>query len=241
LAEFGKSSAVIALQLFSRPSGRSLNAFCRIETRQLPAGKRKILRRLARGEWEIRDSVLTYKEKQQAWFFQLTCKQPFESLGLDRERVAVLKLADKEQDQPFILTMGDDAPTWHLGFRVLEREYGNINMRRRNLRGKYRVAGSGRKGHGRRRIEYRIRSITHQAHDLMERFTDHVVADVMKFCVRHDCGTVDYSEPALMTRAKSWFAARNIPYDWTRLLSQLNQKCTRHQIVLLVNGKACAA
>lgn len=238
LAEFGSSSAVIALQLFSHASGKPTNDFCRLEARQLPAGKRKILRRLARGEWQARDSMLVFKEKEQAWFFQLAYKQPIESLGLDPSRVAMLRLEDKAGEQPFILTLGDDAPTWHLGFRILEREYNNIEGHRKNLRRKYRVAGSGRKGHGRARIEYRIRKVTHKGHDLMERFTDHVIADVLKFCIRHDCGTVDYEEPSLAARRRTWFAQRHIPYDWTNLLSKLSQKCTRHQLQLLVNGEA---
>lgn len=237
LAKFGKSSAVIAFQVFSKSSGRPANVFCRIETRQLPAGKRKILQRIARGEWGIRDSMLVYKEKQQAWFFQLAYKQPMESLGIDRERVAVLKLADKEADQPFILTLGENEPTWNLGFRILPREYQRIQDHRFRLRGRYKVAGSGRRGHGRARIEYRLRNITHQAHDLMERFTDHVVADVLKFCQRHDCGTIDYHEPALAARARTWFGSRNIPYDWTNLQAKLAQKCTRWKIRLRVNGE----
>lgn len=238
LEAFGQSSFVVALQLFSRTSGRPLNNFVRAEVRQLPAGKRKVLRFIARGdEWKVRDSLLVFKEKEQKWFLQLTYKRPYDDLGLNSEKIATLQLADKDAEQPFVITLGEGEPTWNLGFRILEREYNNLNLRRRHLRTKYRVAGSGRRGHGRERVEYRLRKVTHKAHDLMERFTDCLVADAMKFCVRNDAGTIDYREPALQARTRTWFAKRRIQYDWTTLLAKLKQKCTLHKIALLVNGE----
>lgn len=238
LKRFGSSSAVVALSLYSqtRKSGRLPSVFCRIETRQMSKGRRKILRLIAQGEWPVKGSLLVYKEKHKAWFLQLTYGQPQKPLGLNPESVATFSLAPKEAEQPFLVTLGEDKPTWKLGFRVLEREYASLERRRLALRTKYKVAGHGRKGHGRRRLEYPLRKITHRLHDLMERFTDMLIADLLKFCVGFDAGTIDYREPSLGARLHTWFAKRKIPYDWTNLLAKLKQKCFLMDIDLRVNG-----
>jgi hypothetical protein len=225
----GKHQAVVAFQLWSKDSGRAnTNLICRIETRQLSDGNRRILQRIAKGEWKLCDSDLVWKEGRYGgwWSFQLTYQQPINQTLLDKERQAVLKPSNAAEEQPFVLEE-PGGKKWKIGdSRVLKASYRRLEMRRRIMRERYRDAGSAKRGHGRERIEQDIRPITRQIRDMSSHFTKRMVDSVVKFCVRYDCGFLRYEEATLWGRAHGWFAENNLPFDWTLFENLLRQKMT---------------
>lgn len=267
MARLAKSSAVLRVPLFSTAAGRANTAHvCRIEVRQLSRGNRRVLRKVAAGEWKYQDSRLVYKEgrgsgrgakrpRGGAWFFQLTYRQPRFDLGLDRERVARLTALPKGASHPFrvdgpeFVEGGGARPSWTLGdVKTLVCSHQRLATRRAEMRRRYHDAGSARRGHGRARFEPVPQAQTRAVRDLAERFVDSLVAELVKFCRRHDCGTVDYAEPSLAWRpTQSWFAGAPNPipngapvavcFDWTSLMSHVAHKCDLYGIKLLVNGR----
>lgn len=226
-----QSSAVVRFVCFSNKSGRdNLDHVFRIEARQLPKGKRAILYRIATGEWKLCDSKLVYKRN--AWFFQMTYRQPQKSLNLNKNNVGTLVMAPYNSKQPFSIDFRTDSGKvlrWELGDGVvLLSEYQRLLLRRRVIQNRYKTASTGRKGHGKQRAFRVMKPLTRRANDLMEVFTNHVVASIIKFCIRFDVGTVIYREPSLILRDYSWFAKNKsgqpIPYNWTTLALKLKHK-----------------
>ena len=68
--------------------------------------------------------------------------------------------------------------------------------------------------------------------NMIENFIDTTVAEIMKFCQRYDCGTVEYYEPTLGSRTNSWFIKNNVQHDWTNFLRKLKYKCWLYGIDL---------
>jgi hypothetical protein len=232
IADMSKSGCVVRLALFSRESGReNLEHVFRVEAGQLPKGKRAILHRIATQEWKLCDSKLVFK--RDAWYFQLTYKQPQKDLKLDKKNVANLFMCPATRRQPFVIGFQPEQGKlckWDLGDSVvLLAEYQRLIMRRKVIQNRYKNASTGRKGHGKQRAFRPMRPMTRRANDLIDAFTNNVVASIIKFCVRFNCGSVLYREPGLLLRTFSWFEKNTnkvpIPYNWTKLLSKIKHKC----------------
>jgi hypothetical protein len=228
LLKLCQSNAIVRLQLFSRESGRTnLDHVFWIEARQLPRGKKAILRKVVSGEWKHSDSKVVYK--RDGWYYQLTYKQPQKSLNLTKDNVATIVMNPANATNPLSIRFkrkDGRVITWQLGdANVLLAEYKRLEVRRLALQTRYRTASSGRKGHGRQRAYRSQKPITRKLNDLQEVFTNYIVASVIKFCTRHDCGTVIYREPSLFLRDFSWFAKKgHITYNWTSLANKLKHK-----------------
>ena len=259
IQQCARGGAILRFPLFSNKSGRdNKSIICRLETRQLTRGNRHVLARIASGDWKLSDSKLVWKEgkgrsvgkkgksgkrhgrkrgaKRGAWFFQLTYKQPRIDLELDQSRTATFLPLDPDEGHPFEVKCDDSFP-WRLGdVRVLQEQFSRLETRRMVLRNRYRDAGSAKAGHGRGQIERYIRPVTRMVRDLMERFTDHLVSEVIRYCRRNNCGKLNYQEPGLGRRQHLWFERRDIPYDWTSLMAKVAFKCEKYGLKLLVNG-----
>jgi hypothetical protein len=97
------------------------------------------------------------------------------------------------------------------------------------MRHRHRDGSSGRRGHGRQRVELAIRPVSRAVDKLLHRVQWRVVAKVIEYCIRENCGAVEWSDPSMRQRARSWFASRKLPWDWTGFASRLTHK-------LWVNG-----
>jgi hypothetical protein len=239
LAACGGSSCVLQFQLFSRGSGRAeTNVTCRLEARQLTRGNRAVLRRIASGEWAARDSELVWHERDRhpAWHLHLVYRQPRPEAGLDLGRTATLTACAHDAERPFAVE-GPEGRPWDLGFRGLAREYERMRLRRLALRNRYRESGPGRKGHGRGRVEAAIGPASRGLQSLAQRSLCLVVAEVLRYCRRQDCGRLVYLEPGTGARPYGWFGRKDIPFDWTNFKGRLAHKCALIGIVLEV-GKA---
>ena len=227
----GSSSCAIAFPLWSGSSGRTWTCpIVRLEVRQLSRGNRHVVRKVASGQWKFSDSELVFIEDK-GWFFHLTYQQPTADLGLDKSRVAVLSAADPKGLHPFTLT--DGSKTWQVGHGpLLKSAFGRLDARRRAMRQDYGVAGSGRRGHCHQRNERDKRPITRHVRHLGNRIVAQAAAEVVKFCLRFDCGTVEYREPAPQARRHTWFGKADVQWDWTLFAAKLKHQLARRGIVL---------
>ncbi len=243
LQKLAQSNAIVRLQLFSRESGReNLDHVFWIESRQLPRGKKAILRKVVSGEWKHCDSKVVYK--RDGWYFQMTYKQPQKSLQLNPQNVATLVMNPSSATNPLSIRFVTDRGrtiTWQLGdANVLMAEYKRLETRRMALQTRYKTASSGRKGHGRKRAYRSQKPITRKLNDLQEVFTNYVVASIIKFCTKYDCGTLIYREPSLFLRDFSWFAKNGkITYNWTSLANKLKHKTWINGIELEIRRMGC--
>lgn len=242
LKKLASSNCIVRLQLFSRESGReSLDHVFWIEARQLPRGKKAILRKVVSGEWKLCDSKVVYK--RDGWYYQLTYKQPQKSLNLNRSNIATLLMNPSTASHPLTIrfvTERQRTLSWQLGdANALLAEYKRLETRRAAIQTRYKTASSGRKGHGRQRAYRSQKPLTRKMNDLHEVFTNYVVASIVKFCTRFDCGTVIYREPSLFLRDFSWFAKNKMTYNWTSLLNKLKHKLWLNGIDLEVRRMGC--
>lgn len=245
MKKMGGSSCVVRFSLFSNDSGRKEKSHVfRLEARQLPRGKRNILKKVASQEWKMADSKLVFKRN--AWYFQLTYRQPQKELNLNKENVATIVVAPAKNKQPFQIstTVTTDAGPrnikWDLGHSVvLTADVDRLLMRRKVIQNRYSTAGTGRKGHGKERAFRAMKPITRRSNDVIDLFTNNLVAQIIKFCLRYNCGTVVYREPGLTMRTYSWFEEHKIPYNWTKLLNKITHKCFLNGIELHVQRMGC--
>lgn len=248
--KWGASGAVLEFPLFSKASSREIT--CPIVTLNVGSqspGNRKVLAKIASKEWKFSDSKIVRKEVRKGnkfvmqWQIQLTYKQPSQSLGLNKNRVAVIWPHFKESKQPFSIECEDgSARPWFCGHGGwIAREYENLEVRRKTLRGRYKVSSSGMKGHGRNRFEMRLKPWARKTHNIQRHFTWQLINEFVKFCKANDCGKVIYREPWTGIRPKLWLAQQHVavPYDWTSLVTDLKHKLRFYGIeveVQSVNG-----
>lgn len=240
----GADHATLTFALWSKQASRKhTQGSCRLAMRLLPGGLKAIIRRVANGEndWRLCDSELVWKEGKRrskgTWYYHMCYQRPPLPEKLNPERTAQLHFLSGEADKPFEVGMDTGFP-WKLGdVAVLQAKYNQLETRRLVLRHGYRDAGSGRKGHGRERIESAIRPVSRQARMLMERFSKNVVAQVIKYCRRYECGTLTWDKPHTKAKLAGWFAAKGIPFDWTRFDAQLEHRCWLYNIRIVASAE----
>jgi hypothetical protein len=194
LEKLSGSTCLLRLSLRSKKSGKRTSAICRIEVRQKSKGHRNLIRRVANGELKLSDSNLVFKRNK--WFFQMTYDMPVKDHHLDTGRVATLELNFADEHKPFVL-ISPEGKKWYLGDQAFQKIYEHYHGRRMTLRSRYKHASSSTKGHGKGRFYRRLKPYSRAIRDLEDRFTKGVVADIIKRCVRWNCGELVYREPTI--------------------------------------------
>ena len=237
------NKATLTFALWSNQSGRKvLSPTWRIETRQLPRGLRKIVRQVATKQWKLCDSELVWHAPRSRrgrgyWAFHMCYERPPYKEKHDAKRIATLKLLGGEGERPFEVA-GPDCFPWKVSdTRALLVTYRHLEAVRLARRSKYRDAGSGSKGHGRGRIEETIAPVSRAAKALMERYSKACVAEIVRYCIRHDCGTLVFDSPRTKQKAAGWFAQREIPFDWTQFCSRLKYRAWLRGIRVVKDGE----
>jgi len=220
-----KSGCVLKFQLLSRLSGyRTLSPIVRLDAADLTRGNRRLLRRLASGEVRLADSQIV--EKKGKWFAQFCYEVAANAIGLPTDQVLTLLPAEPDDKWPFALAWTKEdgnGRVWKIGNgRPLVAEYRRVVARRRAIRYRYQD-GTG-SGHGRQRWYKAIRPMAHAVRDMQNRFEKQTIADIIKLAIRERCGTVLYREPTMPVRNYSWFAAKDVPFDWTSFEARLRFK-----------------
>lgn len=237
----GMSGCVAGFPLHSGKSREWPVQVVSLLVRQLSAGHRSLIRRVVSGAWKFSDSELVFVEGR-GWQFHLTYSQPDDSIPkVEGDRVATL-VCEKEGDYPFTVTRqpwpeeiarGSKPVSWRIGHGpMFIREFSRLNARRRHMRTDYGTSGHGRKGHGRQRNERDIRETTRQVQNLVNRMTDISAAEIGKFCEKHGCSVLEWSEPSVKSRASLWFGVNKVQWDWTLFIAKLSHQCRKRGITL---------
>lgn len=218
--------AAIRFPLLSKQSGyKQLSLLVRLHASDLKTGNRRILQRMARGELRMADSQIV--ERKGAWYAQLCYEVPVRAVGLPVDRVLVLALSLPDDRRPFVCRWTtEDAReiTWGIGNGLpLVKDYRRVQARRRALRDRY-SDGCG-SGHGRQRWYKTIKPMSRYVVDMCSRFTKQTIADVISLAIRERCGSILYREPTMPVRDHCWFAAQDVPMDWTSFESRMSYKC----------------
>ena len=237
MAEMSKSQCLLRFPLHSRHARKECDIIFALKIGDLPPGQRLILKKLIRREWKIAGSKIVFKQGEKRhkrhgrwtrngeWFFHLTFEQALEDLGLDEKRVAVLE-AGEGRDPASPLRISFEDISWKIGNnQTLPEVFSRIETRRKVLQLRH-------KGHGRGHFFKAIRKVTRKSQHTAQEYVKKTVAEIMKFCVRFGCGTIEYREPNSFMRKHSWFTKKKMPFDWTDFKSRLNQKCLLHVIKL---------
>lgn len=241
LLHFGKSGCVLIASLFSGESGRQDKVMVvRLNVGSMNPGHRAIIGRVARGEWPMAGSKLVWhaQDKNPAWHFHLSYEQPEVEMRLDKERSAVL-FGTPRENRPFRLECTEfGRPSGNV--RTLLKRYTHLENKRQYLTGSYRDSAA-RRSHGRQRIYKELKPLTRKLGNLMAELIRDVAADAVAFCVRNNCGTLQYQEPSLSQRQWSWFANHDLDFNWTKLQLTLEHSCQKAGINYVVGSeRRCA-
>jgi len=217
--------AKIRMPLLSKRSGyKMLSPWVRVHAADLSRGNRRVLRRLADGDLRLADSQVV--ERKGKWYAQLCYDMPCRAVDLPEDRVLILRPSLPDERRPFVVTwpVDDGAVNWGVGNgRPLVAEYRRVAARRRALRHRY-SDGCG-SGHGKVRWYRTIKPLSRYVRDMCNRFAKQTIADIVALAIREQCGSVLYREPTMPVRAHCWFAAEDVPMDWTSFESRLAFRC----------------
>jgi len=219
----------IRFPLLSKKSGyklKLLSPVVRLDAADLKRGNRRILRRLASGDLRMADSQIV--ERKGKWYVQFCYDVPVCAVDLPTSRVLTILPSLPDDRRPFtcrwIVEEDQREIYWGLGNgRPLVAEYRRVAARRRALRNRYKD-GCG-SGHGKKRWYKTIRPMSRYVIDMCSRFTKQTVADIISLAIRERCGSILYREPTMPVRDNSWFAAPDVPFDWTNFETRLAFKC----------------
>jgi len=231
------SGYTLSFPVWSLASGRQhRNFLCRIPTKRLTRGYKRILFNIVKGEWNLCDSRLQFHEprsrqKKGFWAIHLVYDRKQDPIaGLDSKQVARLTLQPKDAKKPFDVSTDGVFKPWLLGdVDVYLGFLSRLETRRLEMRLRHKEKGSGRRGHGRGRTEKAIRPATRKARNIARLFQWRIVAQLVRFCERYGCGVVEFSEPKQGQKNASWFAVPGRPWTWADFMSRLKHK-------LWVNG-----
>ncbi len=253
ISTYGKSECVLAFKVFSREAHRKqLFHVVRINTRFLPEGMKEVVKRVIAGEWSFSDSSIHFDEvrpnskrakkgHKSRWVLHLCYNQPGEESRLDKNREGYLVLNPPEALNPFEVgiapgTQGEvEKKSWQCGFgQAIKKQFARIEARRESMRFRHRVRGSGRRSHGHQR-EYRdVKEVIQKSANVARDCTLKTVVDIVRYCVRNNLGTLNFTPPSLGYRPTCWFPKNNVPMNWTLFVDRLKHECWQKGVVLNV-------
>lgn len=247
------SECVLLVPLFSGSAGRKMPFHVvRINTRHLPDGLKKNLRNIIAGVWKWSDSSLHFDEvkpnskrarkgKKSRWYLHLCYQQPAEESKLTAGREAYLILNDADSADPWEVGMATgtakdypQAPKpWKVGNGImLKAAFGRQERIKREWNFRHQARGSGRRSHGHGR-EYRdFRLSIRRSQDLAKDALLKSIAEIVRYCVQHDLGTLDFRMPSLAVRARCWYPKNGVPMNWEDFKARLKHECWQNGVRL---------
>lgn len=228
IRELSRSGCVLTFPLLSRVSGfRNKSPVVGLEVGKLPEDRRRIIRRMVRGELTLGDSQIVRANGH--WELHLACEAPAVVAQGDPRRKLFIRPSAPDARYPFTATWesldGEDRE-WGLGNGVaLEAEYRRLAARRRAIEvlGRSRLKSS----HGARKWRGLRSCVSRSQGNLLIRFRRQLAADLARLAVREGIGHVIYLEPSLVVRKHDWFSERSIPMEWTQLSQMFKAKVER--------------
>lgn len=218
------------LVCINRPMRDTKALTVEVSLRNLPPGKQRIIRDLAEGKRKLADSKLVERDGDWYWHVPVV----FENLPRS-ENIATLKPTlgsakdGKQSDRPFQLELpGRDRP-WSIGDgRYLLAQTQRLIGLRKMIGWRYRQRMGA--GHGRAKVDAAVRRRRTQERNVRTEVLRRAIADVVRQCVRENCGTLIYYEPSLPLREKCWFASVGLEWNWTKFGADLVNAAARQGV-----------
>lgn len=254
---FAGSQCVLLLPLFSRLAGRrKLFHVVRINTRFLPEGMKAVIHKVIRGQWKWSDSYLHFDEARpnskkarkghkSRWYLHLCYEQPAGESVVDAKREGYLKLNDPASADPFEVGVSEktlaefyadvQSPRpWQCGNGVpLKRVLAQSARKRQEWQFRHKARGDGRRSHGHRR-EYRdVRDALRGERSLVMDNRRKTCAEIVRYCVKHRLGVLNFDVPKLGARASSWFSRNDVPITWDNFVADLRYECEGSRVKLV--------
>jgi hypothetical protein len=225
IAKYAGNAAVVRFPVWSRDAGyQQVDVVARVSMAKLSKGNRKLLRRIANSELKMSDSHVVCRKGK--WYFDLCYEVSPVDHGLDQNQTAVLTMG---HGNSFDLTF-PDGRCWKLGDdKPLAKEFERITMRRKTLR--YRSRYQHGKGHGKQRFYQKLRPHSRRFLDMQDEYRKQLIADIVKSCIKQDCGGLLYREPTMPLRDRSFLAVNGIPFNWSEFAPLLRFKMQCNAIV----------
>jgi hypothetical protein len=206
-----------------------------ISLKGMPTGKKRIIRECMDGERKLSDSQIVKKQLRNgstAWFFYFCTAQESEPLD-DSVSVTLTPLvngAASKTDRPFRVIFPSGG-YWNVGDgRYLWAQTKRLDGLAKHVGYRYRN-GNG-PGHGRKKVDKAVRRRRGQLRNIRDEFRRRCITDIIRQCERQKAGTIVYREPTLPVRTKTWFAAAELEFDWTRFLGDLKNSAARRGITV---------
>lgn len=228
MLDYGKSSCVIRIPLFSRNSGRGLIAHvARVKVSKLSTGHKNVLKKIVSGEWKMGGSKIV--EKNGKWQMYLSYRRPVEPLNLDVKRKAILRPGPVKGRHPFQVVLPDGS-TQGIGFGIPVIEtYKRQQIRKKELGFRYKGGGAGKgrgRKHARRHVEGGRTFGNMQAH-----FRRLLTDKLIEILIENNCGTLEYREPTMYVREVDWWHSKGkVPFAWTLFLNDLKRVALKNGI-----------
>lgn len=200
----------------------------------VPPSIKKRIRRVLSGELKFSDSRLLKKGEKWIWFWPISEEKP--GVFSDRELILTPQFNEaktRQSDKPFFTTSPDGRIWWLGDGRMIVA----VTLRLIGLRkaiGYLKKNGLMASGHGRGKVDIAIRKRRTQERHMRHEFRHKLINDIIKQCIRHQCGTIIYREPTGPAKDKCWFERIELDFDWTSFLGDLKNSAARRGIAVTV-------
>ncbi len=199
---------------------------------------RTVLERIEAGLYDFCGSTLLEKDDQ--WYIHLCYRMPKpDPADVDPERVfyvspAVRRPVDMWMQPPILGGKAEGLRRHGGDVREVLRK---LLMQRRNRQSLYKVQGSSRKGHGRKKATCDWEGkLSKRRKDFVKTYNYQLAADVVKRCIAERCGAVVYYQP-IERRRETRFLQRagevrgfGGGWDWYQLGGFIRQACEKVEI-----------
>lgn len=201
-----------------------------VSLRDLPPGKQRLMREVATGQRDLPDSKLVEKDGKWFWHVPLTFETEVRSENVAELWPTLNSAKDgKQSDRPFRLELPGRTRPWFVGDgRYLVAQTARLIAIRKQVGWRYQQRMGA--GHGRQKIDAAVRRRRTQERNMRTEVLRRAIADVVRQCVRENCGRLIYHEPSLPLREKCWFAAMGLEWNWTKFAADLKNAAARQGI-----------
>lgn len=154
--------------------------------------QRTLLGRIVDGELAWKGSALQFRDGQ--WYVLLSYTVPkAERADVDPAREAVLRLG---RERPVELQLGDFTHWLRRQGRDIRHVRRSLLVQRWSRQSAYKDAGSGQKGHGRKKWQTKIGKLSRRWRDFVKTYNEQLARDVVGACADRGFGSLVYEQPA---------------------------------------------
>lgn len=208
-AKLSEADGLITLQIRNMLRGHV--ATIRLSLKGVPPLKLARLREVMHDG--LADSSFVKKKKGWYWHLPILLDVPAKDSAVVVTLEPVIPAIHGEIDY-FLLATCDDR-SWRIGeMRYLLRQMIRYESRIKDQGRLYRTQRAS-SGHGRKDFDEKVSLVRQKLRNHVREVRKRAIDDLVRFCERHNAGTVCFRRPTNPVKDKSCFAVRGVNWDWT--------------------------